>query len=40
LVASGFSDGVKLGDDAKVMIEQTAGKWIVEVPEPFWNDES
>jgi predicted P-loop ATPase len=28
-----FGDGVRLGDDPKVMIEQTAGKWIIEVPE-------
>jgi predicted P-loop ATPase len=28
-----FTDSVKLGDDSKVMIEQTAGKWIVEVAE-------
>jgi hypothetical protein len=28
-----FTDTVSLGDDPKVMIEQTRGKWIVEVPE-------
>jgi predicted P-loop ATPase len=28
-----FTDAVSLGDDPKEMIEQTRGKWIVEVPE-------
>ena len=28
-----FTDSVKLGDDSKIMIEQTSGKWIVEIPE-------
>ncbi len=31
--AAYFTDAVKLGDDPKTMIEQTAGKWIIEIPE-------
>lgn len=28
-----FTDGVRLGDEARVMAEQTQGRWIVELPE-------